>query len=69
MDIKNLTANVAANRANESVKPNLKGNNLTFTMYIEDTDVSFDLHFESKNFKGTVVYSEGILDITGVKKE
>jgi len=25
MDIKNLTANVAANRANESVKPNLKG--------------------------------------------
>ena len=49
--------------------PKLENKTLTFTMFIEDTDVSFDLNFDHNKFSGKVTYTEGILDITGVKIE
>ncbi|MET2985991.1 hypothetical protein [Aureibaculum conchae] len=54
---------------NEIIKPKLEGNNLTFIMYIEDTDVSFNLNFKKNQFTGIVSYSEGTLDITGERKK
>ncbi len=54
---------------NEIEKPKLEDNNLKFTMYIEGTDVSFDLNFKKNKFTGIVTYFEGSLDITGVKTE
>lgn len=50
-------------------KPTLKENNLTFYMFIEDTDVAFDLNFKKDTFSGHVTYTEGTLEITGVRKE
>lgn len=44
------------------------GQNVTFTMWVQDTEVEFDLDFEKKSFKGTVSYTEGSLDISGTKK-
>ena len=54
---------------NEIDNPKLEGSNLTFSMYIEGTDVSFNLNFKENNFSGKVTYTEGILEITGIKKE
>ena len=50
-------------------KMKLQGDKLTFELYVEGTKVSFDLTFDKKTFAGKVTYSEGILDITGKKKE
>lgn len=44
------------------------GKNVTFSMYVEETEVEFDLEFDKKSFKGTVSYVEGTLDISGSKK-
>lgn len=54
---------------NNIIKPKLEDNNLTFSMYIEDTDVSFNLNFNKDKFTGIVMYSEGTLDITGRKNK
>lgn len=45
------------------------GKNVTFIMYIENTEIEFDLTFDKNSFKGTVSYTEGTLDISGIKKE
>jgi len=54
---------------NEIEKPKLEDKTLTFTMYIEDTEVNFSLNFEKDKFSGKVTYSEGTLNMTGVKQE
>lgn len=60
---------LAGEYKNEIIKPKLEGNNLTFTMYIEETDVSFNLNFKKNEFTGIVTYSEGTLDIKGERKK
>ncbi len=47
----------------------IEDKNVTFTINIEDTEVSFDLDFDKNSFKGTVTYVEGTLTISGTKKE
>lgn len=46
----------------------LDGKNLTFKMYVQSTEVYWDLEFDKKSFSGQVSYSEGDLAITGTRK-
>lgn len=50
-------------------KVKVKGNKLTFLMYLEGEDISFDITLEKKTFKGIISFSQGELEITGKKKK
>lgn len=42
---------------------------VTFYLVLEGTQISFDLAFSKKTFKGLVSYFEGDIEITGEKKK
>ena len=46
-----------------------KKNNIICDVYLEGETITFDLTFKKKLFSGKITYSQGSLDITGVKKE
>jgi hypothetical protein len=46
-----------------------KKNKITCELYIEGETVKFDLNFKRKSFSGTASYSEGDLEMTGIKME